>query len=60
MAYAVSKTFKSLRHPDLTIAHPKEFAWIVKSNKKIDRVDSLKLAKLRRMSSLPGSHLIEL
>jgi hypothetical protein len=29
-----------------TVAHPKELAWIVRSKKKNDRVDSLKVAKL--------------
>lgn len=58
MAYAVSKTLQGMGYPDLTVAHPKEFAWIVKSKKKNDKVDSLKLAKLHLVNMLPESHLL--
>jgi transposase len=58
MAYSVSKTLKGLGYPDLTVAHPKELAWIVKSKKKNDKVDSLKLAKLHLVNMLPESHLL--
>jgi len=36
-----------------TVAHPKELAWIVRSKKKNDRVDSLKIAKLHMVGMLP-------
>ena len=58
MPYAVSKTLKSLGYPNLTVAHPKELAWIIKSKKKSDKVDSLKLAKLHLVNMLPESHLL--
>ncbi len=40
------------------MAHPKELTWIVKSKKKKDKVDSLKLAKLHLVGMLPESHLL--
>ena len=46
-------------YDDITVAHPKELSWIVKSKKKNDRVDSLKLAKLHLVGMLPESHLLE-
>ena len=58
MAYAVSKTLQGMGYFDLTVAHPKELAWIVKSKKKNDKVDSLKLAKLHLVNLLPESHLL--
>jgi len=57
-AYAVSKTLTGLGYTDLTVAHPKELAWIVKSKKKNDKVDGLKLAKLHLVNMLPVSHLL--
>ncbi len=44
---------------DVTVAHPKTLAWIVKSKKKNDRVDSLKIAKLHMAGMLPESHLLD-
>ena len=41
------------------MALPKELSWIVKSKKKNDRVDSLRLAKLHLVGMLPESHLLE-
>ena len=38
------------------MAHPKELAWIIKSKKKTDKVDSLKLAKLHLVNMLPEQH----
>lgn len=58
-AYAVSNALKSMGYDDITVAHPKELSWIVKSKKKNDRVDSLKLAKLHLVGMLPESHLLE-
>jgi len=36
-----------------------ELAWIVKSKRKNDRVDSLKIAKLHMVGMLPESHLLD-
>ena len=41
------------------MALPKELSWIVKSKKKNDRVDSLRLAKLHLVEMLPESYLLE-
>ena len=46
-------------YDDITVAHPKELSWIVKSKKKNDRVDSLRPAKLHLVGMLPESHLLE-
>jgi transposase len=43
---------------DVTVANPKELAWIVKSKKKSDKIDSLKLAKLHQVGMLPEAHLL--
>ena len=59
MAYAVSKALQGMGYPDLTVAHPKELAWIVKSKKKNDRVDSVKLAKLHSVGIIPEAHLLD-
>ena len=57
-AYVVNNTLRKLGYSDITVAHPKELSWIVKSKKKNDRVDSLKLAKLHLVNMLPESHLL--
>ena len=44
---------------DVTVAHPKTLTWIVRSKKKNDRVDSLKIAKLHMAGMLPESHLLD-
>ena len=31
-AYVVDRTLRELRYNDITVAHPKELSWIVKSN----------------------------
>ena len=59
MAYPVDRTLKGLGYGDVTVAHPTELAWIVKSKKKNDRVDSLKIAKLHMVDMLPRSHLLD-
>lgn len=46
MAYPVFRALKRLGYEDVTVAHPKDLVWIVKSKKKNDNVDSLKIAKL--------------
>lgn len=58
LAYVVNNTLRQLGYSDITIAHPKELTWIVKSKKKNDKVDSLKLAKLHLVNMLPESHLL--
>ena len=45
-------------YSDVTVAHPVELAWIVRSKKKNDRADSLKIAKLHLAGLLPESHLL--
>ena len=59
LAYTVTKRLRSLGYGDITVAHPKELAWIVKSKKKNDIVDSLKLAKLHLVDMLPKSTLLD-
>jgi transposase len=58
MAYPISRVLKEYGFRDITVAHPKELTWIVKSKKKNDRVDSLKIAKLHVVGMLPESHLL--
>ena len=58
-AYVVSNALKSMGYDDITVAHPKELSWIIKSKKKNDKVDSIKLAKLHLVGMLPESHLLE-
>lgn len=43
---------------DVTVANPKQLAWIAKSKKKSDKIDSLKLAKLHQVGMLPEAHLL--
>lgn len=59
MAYPVSRALRGYGYNDITVAHPKELVWIVKSKKKSDRVDSLKIAKLHMVGMLPESHLLD-
>jgi transposase len=58
MAYPVSRALKEYGYRDITVAHPKELTWIVRSKKKNDQVDSLKIAKLHMVGMLPESHLL--
>ena len=58
MAYPVSRRLTALGYSDITVAHSKELAWIVKSKKKNDRIDSLKIARLHMAHMLPESHLL--
>jgi transposase len=58
MAYPFSRTLKDRGYTDITVAHPAELAWIVRSKKKNDRADSLKIAKLHLAGLLPESHLL--
>jgi hypothetical protein len=58
MAYPFSRKLSELGYTDITVAHPTELAWIVRSKKKNDRADSLKIAKLHLAGLLPESHLL--
>ncbi|MCL5068201.1 MAG: IS110 family transposase, partial [Thaumarchaeota archaeon] len=58
MAYPVLRALKRLGYEDVTVAHPKDLVWIIKSKKKNDKVDSLKIAKLHMAGMLPESHLL--
>ena len=58
MAYAVFRALKRLGYEDIAVAHPKDLVWIIKSKKKNDSVDSLKIAKLHMAGMLPESHLL--
>ena len=58
MAYPFSRKLSELGYADITVAHPTELAWIVRSKKKNDRADSLKIAKLHLAGLLPESHLL--
>ena len=57
MAYPIMRALRKHGYTDVTVAHPKTLTWIVKSKKKNDRVDSLKIAKLHMAGMLPESHL---
>jgi transposase len=59
MAYPFSRKLRELGYGDITVAHSKELAWIVKSKKKNDKIDSLKIAKLHLVGMLPKSHLLD-
>lgn len=59
MAYPIMRALRGHGYADITVAHPKELAWIVRSKKKNDRVDSLKIAKLHMAGMLPESHLLD-
>jgi hypothetical protein len=59
MAYPICRALRTRGYGDVTVAHPKTLAWIVRSKKKNDRVDSLKIAKLHMAGMLPESHLLD-
>jgi hypothetical protein len=59
MAYPISRALRKHGYSDITVAHPRELTWIVRSKKKNDRVDSLKIAKLHMIGMLPESHLLD-
>ncbi len=59
LAYPFSRTLKELGYTDIIVAHPTELAWIVRSKKKNDRADSLKIAKLHLAGLLPESRLLD-
>lgn len=45
MAYPFSRRLRGMGYQEITAAHATELAWIVRSKKKNDRADSLKIAK---------------
>jgi hypothetical protein len=53
-----STNLRSLGYDSVTVAHPKTLSLIVKSKKKNDHVDSVKLAKLHLVNMIPESHLL--
>jgi transposase len=57
-AYSVDRKLRAMGYQDITVAHPKELALIVRSKKKNDRADSEKIARLLFMDMLPESHLL--
>ena len=57
-AYSVDRNLRNLGYSDITVAHPKELSWIIKSKKKNDHVDSNKLARLHLVDMIPESHLL--
>jgi transposase len=59
MAYPISRALRMHGYNDITVAHPKTLAWIVRSKKKNDKADSLKIAKLHMVGMLPESHLLD-
>ena len=59
LAYVVSKKLAELGYSDVTVAHPKELAWITNSKRKNERVDSIKIAKLRLVNMIPKAHLLD-
>ncbi|MGA3295944.1 MAG: transposase [Candidatus Bathyarchaeia archaeon] len=59
MAYPISRALKMRGYNDVTVAHPKTLAWIVRSKKKNDKADSLKIARLHMAGMLPESHLLD-
>jgi transposase len=59
MAYPISRALRMHGYSDVTVAHPKTLAWIVRSKKKNDRADSLKIAKLHMAGMLPESRLLD-
>ncbi len=58
-AYSVDRNLRRLGYSDITVAHPKELSWIIKSKKKNNSVDSIKLAKLHLVNMIPESHLLD-
>jgi transposase len=57
-AYPFHRQLRELGFENITVAHPKELAWIVRSKKKNDKVDSVKLAKLHSVGMIPEAHLL--
>jgi transposase len=58
-AYPFYRRLREFGFADITVAHPTQLAWIVKSKKKNDKVDSQKLAKLHSVGIIPEAHLLD-
>ncbi len=58
-AYPFTRRLREMGYTDITVAHPKELAWVVRSKKKNDKADSLKIARLHMAGMLPESHLLD-
>lgn len=58
-AYPFTRRLREMGYSDITVAHPTQLAWIVRSKKKNDKADSLKIARLHMGGMLPESHLLE-
>jgi transposase len=58
-AYPFDRQLRAMGYADITVAHPTELVWIVKSKKKNDRVDSVKLARLHSVGMIPEAHLLD-
>jgi len=58
-AYPFDRQLRQMGYTDITVAHPKELTWIVKSKKKHDRVDSVKIGKLHSVGMIPEAHLLK-
>ena len=58
-AYPFSRRLREMGYSDITAAHPTQLAWIVKSKKKNDKADSLKIARLHMSGLIPESRLLE-
>ena len=50
---------QKLGYSDITVEHPKKLSWIIKSKRKNDKVDSMKLSKLDLVEMIPESHLLK-
>jgi transposase len=59
MAYPFSRRLREMGYQDITAAHATELAWIVRSKKKNDRADSLKIARLHMAGMIPESRLLD-
>lgn len=59
LAYPFARKLRVMGYTDITVAHPTELAWIVRSKKKNYRADSLKIARLHLAGLLPESHLLD-
>ena len=57
MTYPFFRAMHEQHGFDVTVANPKVLAWIVKSKKKSDKIDSLKL-KLHQVGMLSEAHLL--
>ncbi|HXG05831.1 MAG TPA: hypothetical protein VNI77_00715 [Nitrososphaera sp.] len=59
MTYPLRNALTYYGYDVTVVMHPKELEWIVKSKKKNDKVDSLKISKLHMSGMLPESYLLD-